>query len=194
MVVSFMVLATLISACSDAESDVASQRSPTVKADQRAVVARVDEISTAVKKWESAATVDEAHESAERARNLIVGPTGPSYGDIDENGAIAGVTEVGLLPGLDGSRALATTLADTCAARDVLGGSWTVPKVRWKDVSERVTTWSESNNRFPELASHPQRIVGWATLAVRSNDLNQIHEFAGHAALHARVSQSALRC
>lgn len=38
------------------------------------------------------------------------------------------------------------------------------------------------------------RIVGWATFTLASDDLDDAHEYAGHAQLPVDVSQRALGC
>jgi len=157
-----------------------------------AVADRLDQIDAAVTTWADAATVSEAHAAAEEARNLIVGPAGPLYGDADQDGTVAGDAEEGLLPGLDGTPGLVGDPAlNACVEADVLGGSWQHPDERWDEALTAIAEWAPGNNTFPTLASHPQRVVGWATLALETDDLDEAHEYASHADIHVNVSRRA---
>ncbi|MCB0877382.1 MAG: hypothetical protein KDC46_00170 [Thermoleophilia bacterium] len=181
----------------DATSSDAASSSTTTTPDTRAVqpvAERLSAIQDAVNAWRDSSSVAVAKAAAETARNLVVGPDGPDYGDSDGDDTVSGATKTGLLPGMGGEPGIADALAGSCADRDVLGGSWDDPKQRWQDVAERIDDYSASNNRFPELPSHPQRIVGWATLTLRSNDLDTMHEYAGHAQLHVDTARDALTC
>jgi hypothetical protein len=158
-----------------------------------AMIQRLDAIDAAVVSWRSATDLVEAHAAAEAARNLVVGPTGPGYGDADGDGSIGGGSIVGLLPGEGGEPGLATDVADSaCVDADVLGGSWADAAGRWATLQTAIDAWSPSNNTFPTLPSHPQRIVGWATLALATDDLSTAHEYGGHAALHSDISRRAV--
>lgn len=156
---------------------------------------RLDWIAAEVSAWRSASNLAQAKRHAEAARNLIVGPTGPGYGDVDEDGEVSGANAIGLLPGLKGNAALAIPAATTCVERDLLGGSWEDPVRRWAVLNAKIIAWRPSNNTFPTLPSHAQRIVGWATLALKSSNLGTAREHAAHAKLHVEVSRNALaRC
>jgi hypothetical protein len=147
---------------------------------------RLTAIESAVQSWQSAATLAEAQRYAEQARNLVVGPDGPNYGDADGDGQIAGATETALLPDL------AADVSGACIERDILGGSWDDPDARWATLQTAIDAWAPANNTFPSLPSHPQRIVGWATLTLETSSLETAHEYAGHAQLHVDVSQAAV--
>ncbi len=156
---------------------------------------RLDQIAAEVSAWRGALDLAEAKRHAEAARNLIVGPTGPGYGDADGDGNVSGANAIGLLPGLKGIAALAIPAANTCVARDLLGGSWDDPVRRWAILEAKVAAWRPGNNTFPTLPSHAQRIVGWATLTLASSEVKRAREYAAHANIHVDVSQTALtRC
>ncbi len=72
-----------------------------------ALALRLAEIDGAVRRWRRAPDLRVAHAAAEEARNLVVGPAGPYYGDADRDGAVAGASSIGLLPGLAGEAGLA---------------------------------------------------------------------------------------
>lgn len=137
-------------------------------------------------------TVASGHSFAESVGNLVVGPTGPGYGDTDRDGKVAGKVADGLLPGLAGAPGLASDDPNECTRRDVLGGSWADPEARWADLKERIDDWRPDNNRFPELPSHAQRVVGWSTLALGADSVAEIREYAGHAIGHVQVVQAAI--
>ena len=99
---------------------------------------------------------------------------------------------IGLRPGLGGEPGLATAAAGPCVERDVLGGSWADPTARWSVLASAIEAWTPSNNTFPALPSHAQRIVGWATLTLATNELATALEYGGHAQLHIDVSKQAL--
>lgn len=153
---------------------------------------RIIQIDAEVSAWRNAPNLAQAKRHAEAARNLIVGPTGPGYGDVDEDGKVSGANAIGLLPGLKGSAALTIPAANTCVLRDLLGGSWENPTSRWAILDAKVAAWRPGNNTFPTLPSHAQRIVGWASLALGSSDLGTASEYAAHAKLHVDVSRTAL--
>ena len=146
--------------------------------------------------WGAATNIEEAHAAAETAANLVVGPAGPKYGDRDGNGTVSGETNSGILPGLDGSPiGLANPLAaNECIVRDVLGGDWEDPAVRWTTMLTAIDEWRPDHNTMPTLPSHPMRVVGWATFTLASDSLDEAHEYAGHAQLHVNVSRAALDC
>jgi len=158
-----------------------------------ALVERLDAIDAAVGRWRSADSLVVAQRAAEEARNLVVGPAGPFYGDADGDGTIGGASPVGVLPGTGGESGLATDDPGACVVRDVLGGDWSDPAGRWAILEAAIDAWSPSNNPFPTLPSHPQRIVGWATLTLRATDLADALEFGGHAKLHVDVSLRAIK-
>jgi hypothetical protein len=153
-------------------------------------------IDDTVAAWRGAATVEEAHVAAETAANLVVGPNGPGYGDRNGDGTVSGETTAGILPGIDGTPAgLAAPLSDNaCVAGDVLGGSWTDPGAAWDAMAAAIADWRTDNNTMPTLASHPMRIVGWATFTLASDSLDAAHEYSGHAKLHVDVALRALDC
>ncbi len=152
---------------------------------------RLSAIESAIGAWGSAPDIGAAHRAAEAARNLVVGPAGPYYGDADGDGTVAGASGQGLLPGRKGEPGIASAGLNACIDRDVRGGEWSDPGERWAILDRAIRTWSPANNPFPSLPSHPQRIVGWASLALDTQDLDRVHEFAGHARLHADVSRKA---
>ena len=157
---------------------------------------RVDTIDDAVDVWRNATSVASAHSAAESALNLVVGPNGPGYGDRDGNGVVSGATEVGLLPGLDGTpTGLAMLLSPSeCVARDILGGTWTEPGDEWNRMLTAIDEWRPDNNTMPTLPSHPMRVVGWATFTLASTSLDDAHEYAGHANLHVNITRRAFDC
>lgn len=157
---------------------------------------RLEAIDTAVVRWRDAETIESAHALAEEAANLVVGPDGPGYGDRDGDGVVAGESGDGLLPGADGeSPGLATALAaNACMERDVLGGVWDDPGARWAEMLDAIDRWRPSRNTMPSLASHPMRVVGWATFTLATDDLDEAHGFAGHARIHSSLSRRAVDC
>lgn len=171
-----------------ADEDSASQTDPGSD-----VLSRTTAIAGAVTAWQDAETLEEAQVHAEAARNLVVGPSGPYYGDATGDGTVQGANEDGFLPGLSGQGGLALTMAeDPNVERDVLGGSWEDPADRWATLDTAINEWSPTNNPFPTLPSHPQRIVGWATLTLDSENLDEAIEYAGHAQIHVDVTASAV--
>lgn len=152
---------------------------------------RAAEIEAAVERWGGAESLPAARAAAEDARNLVTGPGVRGAGDGDADGEVERVP-VGLLPGEDGSPGIASPIAGTCVERDVLGGSWERPREHWAELWTRVRVWEPANNRFPELPSHAQRVVGWATLALAAGSDAEAREYAGHAALHAGIVTRAL--
>jgi len=196
-----LALLALLVACGDATPERAQPRRAVPASspdddDAAAVRARLEEIDALVSTWHESEDLRGAHAAAEAAANLVVGPNGPGYGDRDGDGEIAGANDEGLLPGSDGTPAgLASPLAtDECVARDVLAGTTTDPAAAWAQLDDVLAAWTPSSNTMPQLASHPMRLVGWATLALRADSLDDAHEFAGHAALHVHVAQDALDC
>ena len=49
-----------------------------------------------------------------------------------------------------------------------------------------------TNNTFPVLPSHPQRIVGWASLTLAATELASALEYGGHGHLHIQISMRAV--
>jgi len=187
-VVATFLVALLLAACGGASDG------PTETGTASDVQTRIDEISGYVTTWRSAGDLATVTMAAEAAANLVVGPDGPGYGDRNGDGEVSGANDTGLLPGLDGTPVglVRGALGDAeCVLRDVLGGSWDDPGNRWMEMTAAITEWTPRNNTFPSLASHPMRIVGWATLS-QTADLERAHEYAGHAALHVSVSSQAL--
>jgi hypothetical protein len=158
-----------------------------------AIIERLDAIEAAVASWRSATDLVGAHAAAEAARNLVVGPSGPGYGDADGDGSIGGASTIGLLPGQGGEPGLATDVADiACVQADVLGGNWADAAGRWATLQTAIDAWSPSNNTFPTLPSHPQRVVGWASLTLATDDLETARGDAGHAAMHGEIARRAV--
>ncbi|MBA2689045.1 MAG: hypothetical protein H0U64_13250 [Gemmatimonadaceae bacterium] len=98
--------ATVDTAANEIPSDMAGTAPDTREAPETSArretgssfAARLSAIDAAVKQWENASTIAAAHRAAETARNLVVGPNGPYYGDGDKDGKIAGANIEGLLP------------------------------------------------------------------------------------------------
>ncbi len=156
---------------------------------------RLDALQEQVSAWAAATDLQQAQEAAEGARNLVVGPDGPYYGDATDDGQLTGASDTGMLPGLGGQGGIALAPgANQCVVDDVLGGSWEDPQQRWDILETAIAEWSTTSNPFPTLPSHPQRVVGWATLTLQTDDLQQAIEFAGHAQLHVDVSRRAYAC
>jgi hypothetical protein len=167
-----------------------------VDADVALFAERMAAVEDAVAAWRDASTVEAAREAAEAAANLIVGPNGPGYGDRSGDGVVGGQSAVGLLPGMDGTPAgIAIPLsANRCVGRDVLGGTWADPGAEWGAMLTAIDEWRPDDNTMPTLASHPMRVVGWATFTLDSYSLDDAHEYAGHAKLHVDISLRALSC
>lgn len=156
---------------------------------------RLVAIDGAVLRWQTAPSLQIARLAAEEARNLIVGASGPYYGDANRDGQIAGASAVGVLPGLKGEASLAVPTNNSCVVADVLGGSWTEPAVRWSLLESAIARWTPTGNTFPSLPSHAQRVVGWATLTLKSDRLIEAREYAKHARIHVDIAIRALeRC
>ena len=161
-------------------------------ADSSAIADRLDAIQVAIDDWAGAETIEEAHVAAETAHNLVSGTETLGAGDRDGDGTVGGDVDAGLLPAQDGSTGLVADLPEECDLVDVLGGDWSDPEQRWETVQTAIEEWAPTNNTFPDLPSHPQRIVGWATLTLRSDDLDEAHEYSGHAQLHLDVARDAI--
>lgn len=157
---------------------------------------RVEIIQSAVDRWRDAPDLDTARAAAEEAANLVVGPDGPDFGDRDGNGTVDGNADVGLLTGAtDATSGLATDLRGVgCVDRDVLGATADDVDAGWMAMLTAIANWTPSNNTMPSLASHPQRIVGWATFTQSASDLDLAVEYAGHAQLHVDVTRAAPTC
>ncbi len=181
-----LAVSLLVSACSDPPGTDA------LGSEAAAVTQRLDAIDAAVGDWRDSTTIEEAHAAAEEARNLVVGPDNPLYGDADGDGGVQGENEEGLLPGLTAEGLAQLSSVSSCAEADVLGGSWSDRPARWATAQDAYDAWTPSNNTMPTLPSHPQRIVGWATFTLATDSLDDAHEYAGHARLHVDVSRAAL--
>ncbi|WP_152650653.1 hypothetical protein [Demequina aurantiaca] len=186
-------LIALLCACGPANVDPqVSPASNSPGVGNQAAIERIDDIETAVAVWRDAGSIAEARAAAETALNLVVGTDGPNYGDADGDGKINGAVDEGLLPGLAGEPGLAQTPpVSACVEADVLGGSWEDPQGRWAQALAAVDAWTPTKNTMPALASHPQRVFGWASLTLASDDLDEAHEYAGHAQIHVDVSRHA---
>lgn len=183
-----LVFAVAVAGCGeDGGASAAEGSSPA----RGAALARAKAIERAVERWADAGTLADAKAAAEQARNLVTGPRVPGAGDADRNGRVKRV-RVGLLPGADGSRGLASPLASGCVERDVLGGSWAHPKARWAELEGGIRSWRADNNTFPGFPSHAQRVVGWATLTLNTRRLSEAMEYSGHAMLHADIVTAAI--
>ncbi len=188
-------LSLMLSSCADDDGSAVA-RDDDQPDRPEALSVRLDELGAAVADWRDASTIEAAKVAAETAANLVVGPNGPNFGDRDGDGTISGETGDGLLPGLGGEGpglALASA-GNECVERDVLGGPWDDPAERWDIMLTAIDEWRPDDNTMPSLPSHPMRVVGWATLTLETDDLDEAHEYAGHAQLHVDVSQRALGC
>lgn len=154
---------------------------------------RLGETTAAISDWQDADDLAELKQAAEQVRNLVTGEAGPYYGDADGDGTVDGAATMGVLPGLDGEPGLASVVEGDCLERDVLGGDWSDPAERWQILDDAIAAWAPTNNTFPSLPSHPQRTIGWATLALSEGDLETAREYASHAQLHIDVSAAALQ-
>ncbi len=174
-----------------------------VPADQATVPAtellaeRIEVVAAHVAAWADAPTLADAKAAAEAAANHVVGPGGPGFGDRDGDGTVRGPSDAGILPGVDGDPAgFALAAAEAggpgCITRDILGGSWEDPAARWAELDEVVAAWRPDRNTMPRLASHAQRIVGWALLTFATDDLGEAQTFAGHARIHVQVARDAV--
>ncbi len=137
-----------------------------------AIIQRLDLIEHAVAEWYDAETLPEAKAAAELALNLVVGPDNPLFGNADGDGTARGQRQdIGLLPGLVYNGIAQDAAGNPCVEADVLGGSWADPDARWATAQAAYDAWTPTNNTMPTLASHPQRIVGWATLTLALDDV-----------------------
>jgi hypothetical protein len=185
-----LLTATLV-ACGD-DADV-PEGGDVAEFTYRELVVKIDD---AVTVWNRADSPAEAQAAAEAAANLVVGPGGPGYGDRDGNGNVDGETEFGVLPGLDGSPVgLANALGDNeCIVNDVLGGSWDAPADRWATMQAAIDAWSFDNDTMPSLASQMMQIVGWATLTLGTDSIDETFEFGRLAQQNVDASLAALDC
>lgn len=168
-------------------------RGPVDRLEERLVV-----VAAHVEEWRTAGTLAEAQSAAEAAANHVVGPTGPGFGDRDGDGEIRGPSDAGVLPGSEGwplGFAVEAVRDDApdCVARDVLGGPWEDAPGRWNELAVAIDTWTEDRNTFPSLPSHAQRVVGWATLALEADSLQDARDHAGHATLHAGIALKSVQ-
>ncbi|MDJ0349143.1 hypothetical protein [Cryobacterium sp. PH29-G1] len=197
LIVAAACVALALVACAEAPGgDSAPTAVASAPTDVALLADRLDSVDAAVAQWRTASSLAAAQTAAETAANLVVGPNGPGYGDRDGDGMIGGESAAGILPGLDGIPAgLATPLANNrCVVSDVLGGDWTDPASEWNKMLSAIDSWRPANNTMPSLASHPMRIVGWATFTLASDSLAEAQEYAGHAKLHVDVAVRALTC
>lgn len=189
LVITLVVAAVLVAACGDDVLPVAVSIAVEPDSPEASMAGRLREIDSFVAVWRTAATIEEAQAAAEAAANLVVGPDGPGYGDRDGDGVVGGASEIALIPGL-----AAPLSENECVVADVLGGAWDEPAVRWEEMLEAIASWAPNRNTMPSLASHPMRVVGWATFTLASDSLDEAREYAGHAKLHVDVSLRALEC
>ena len=153
-----------------------------------AVLERIEQVQQQVDLWRDASTIDDAQAAAAEARLLV---TGPGVAGLEPPaGTPADVTE-GLLPDDSDRPGLASAVKD-CAGPDLLGGSWDDQEQRWQILRTAIDEWAPDNNTFPSLPSHPQRVVGWATLTLGTSDLDLAQEYSGHAQLHVDAARDAL--
>lgn len=187
--ITIICAALLLAACNGAPAE------PEPSGSVAEAQARIDAISAQVTTWRTADDLATATTAAEAAANLVVGPNGPGYGDRNGDGQVSGATDTGLLPGLDGTPVglVRAGIGDAaCVEPDVLGGSWDDPEARWQEMADAIAAWTPSNNTMPTLASHPMRIVGWATFTQTATTVDEAREYGGHAAIHVNVSSRAL--
>jgi len=195
-----VIIALAIGGCGTNESKAEAGHSATVgqtdsvgtaKGRPAELGLRLAAIDDAIDRWRRSANLADAKSAAEEARNLVVGSAGPYYGDANRDNVIQGASESGLLPGLRGEDSLAQPGDGDCVVRDILGGKWNQPSRRWAVFDAALKSWTPSRNTFPALPSHPQRIVGWASLALSTSSLDAAKEYAGHAQLHIDVTTNA---
>jgi len=170
---------------------------PEIPADAHdAYTGRLEIIDAALGTWLHSTTLAEAQVAAEAVANLVVGPNGPGYGDRNGDGYVSGVNAEGVLPGLDGTPVgLAEPLSgNECVRADVLGGPWVDPAAEWATMERAIEEWRPNRNTMPTLASHPMRVVGWATFTLEATSVEAAHEYAGHARLHVDISRRAADC
>ncbi|MEJ1155432.1 hypothetical protein [Microbacterium marmarense] len=185
-----LALTLALAGCATGPSDVDNvEGSPAVAE----LSERLGETTVAISAWQDAEDLAELKQAAEQVRNLVAGEAGPYYGDADGDNTVSGAATVGVLPGLDGEPGLTSVVEGDCLERDVLGGDWSDPAARWQILDDAIAAWGPTNNTFPSLPSHPQRTIGWATLALSEDDLETAREFASHAQLHIDVSAAALQ-
>ena len=164
-----------------------SSPEPAPASDVADVASRIDQVQDAVDTWRDASSLGEAQKAANRARVLITGPDVPGF-------APEGSTEdvdVGLLPDDDGTDGVGSVV-ESCAGPDLLGGSWDDAAERWAILRTAIDEWAPGNNTFPSLPSHAQRVVGWASLTLATDNVEQAREYSSHAQLHVDASRDAL--
>ncbi len=181
-----LAAALLLAGCGSADDGAAPANGAVAAAETR-----VQEIQHALDSWRGADSAPVAHRAAETVSNLITGPGVDLYGDADGDGTVDGPVTQGLLPGRAGEASLGAPLSG-CAGPDLLGGSWADPTTRWRELTDRIATWTPQSNRFPQLPSHALRVVGWARLTLGSTSVTDAHEYAGHAQLHVDAVRTAI--
>ncbi|GAC1695725.1 MAG: hypothetical protein NVS9B6_01800 [Candidatus Limnocylindrales bacterium] len=80
--------------------------------------------------------------------------------------------------------------------RDALGGlaSWARPRERYDQWRAVLAAWRPDRNTMPELPSHLLRALGWASLVLRSDDLNTARALASvHGVIHTGLVLTAAR-
>lgn len=186
-----VTLAIAGASCGPDVADRPSSAAPTSRVTAPDAVERTREIDELVVAWGAATSLAAAQADAEGVRNLVTGDGTLGAGDLDDDGRARRVP-VGLMPSATGTPGLASRRPNACVERDVLGGDWTRSRARWDELARRIADWTPENNTFPALPSHPQRVVGWASLTLATDSLDDAHEYAGHAKLHVDVTLDAL--
>lgn len=153
---------------------------------------RLDELQSQVNVWADGDDFATVRASSGRVLALVTGIGSPRVGGAGAGGTETGALSQGLLPGEDGTASIAEAL-ENCAGPDLFGGSWENPAERWATFDEVFARWSPTDNTFPTLPSHAQRIVGWAMLAAESDDLDDALTYASHAQIHVDAVRDAVR-
>ena len=93
----------------------------------------------------------------------------------------------------DGTIGAGVMACEGCShCRDLKASTWDDPEQGWIILRDAIAAWAPDGNTFPDLPSHAQRVVGWATLTLRADDLAEAQEYSGHAQLHVDASRDAL--
>jgi hypothetical protein len=192
--------ALAVAACGD--SDPAADEpldSTAVTAPAPQVIAldeRLEDLAESVSVWSGASSAADAHAAAESAANLIVGPFGPGFGDRDGDGTTLGARKSGLLPGLEGrprgvAMAARAAGASRCVTAEVLGGDWSDPGLRWQKLARAIDGWTSTDDTLADLPSLAQRVVGLATLALGSDDVEVTQRHGAAAVMYVEAMRDA---